>query len=334
VEPVAHEPAIADEPAVTEADPEADGSPVTDTGVATLRRLLEQPEGAIDLARAKVAIDRLVDPTIDAEDTLRQLDQWAATVRARFPPGASNRQKVDLLVSTLYEPGPWNDHRPFDYDFTDPYGKDVRKSLLANYLASRLGQCVIMPTAFVLLGQKLGLPTTMTTAPYHLIAKYGDEEQGEWTNLDATSGLFHDDGGYIHALSIPEVALENDVFLRPYTQRESVALFATAVLVPHTLQQGEPERALEITELILKADPKDVVAMTLNANAYALMVDQRFRRRYPLVEQIPLEEQDEFRFYNGQIVAWRGKAEALGWREWTDADWKKYLDNFNQQKSQ
>lgn len=90
---------------------------------ATLRRLLEQPEGSIDLARAKVTIDYLVDPKTDVEGTLRQLDQWAAKVRARFPAGASNKVKMDLLISTLYQPGPWNDHRPFSYDYTDPFGK-------------------------------------------------------------------------------------------------------------------------------------------------------------------------------------------------------------------
>lgn len=308
-------------------------SPADDANIVALHRLLDQPEGSIDLARAKVTIDAMVDPTIDVEGTLRELDRWAAMVSSRFPPGASNKAKMDLLISTLYEPGDWNDHQPFGYDFTDPYGKDIRKSLLSTYLASRRGQCVVMPAALVLLGQKLGLPTTMTTVPYHLVVKYGDEEQGAWTNLDATSGLFHDDGGYVHALNISETALDNGVFLRPYTQRESVALFATAVLLPHYLRAGQPARALEVADLILEADPKDVVAMTLKANAYALLVDQRFRSRYPLAEQIPSAEQSEFLFYNGQIAAWRAKAEALGWREWTQADWDKYLNNFNQQKS-
>lgn len=305
----------------------------SDAAVATLRRLLSQPEGAIDLARAKVTIDQLVDPTIDVERTLRELDQWASAVRARVPPGASNRAKVDVLISTLYAPGVWNDGRPFGYDFTDPYGKDPRKSLLSNYLASRQGQCVIMPTMLMLLGQKLDLPVTMTSVPYHLVVKFGDEERGEWTNIDGTSGLIHDDGGYIAALNISETALENGVFLRPYTQRESVALFATAVLVPHYLQTGQAEQALALTDLILEADPLDVVAMTLKSNAYALLVDQQFRSRYPLADQIPPAEQPAFLRLNGQIVAWRDKAEALGWREWTQADWDKYLRNFNQQKS-
>lgn len=314
--------------------PAREGSATADdANIASLRALLRQPEGRIDLARAKVTIDHMVDPHVDVDATLRELDRWAVTVRERFPPGASTKTKVNLLVSTLYQPGPWNDQRPFGYDYSDPYGRDIRKSLLSSYLESRKGQCVIMPIALVLLGQKLGLPTTMTTAPYHLIVKYGDEEQGEWTNLDATSGLFHDDGGYVAALNISDVAFENGTFLRPYSQKESVALFATAILAPHYLGKGQPLRALEVIDLILEADPKDVVAMTLKSNAYGMIVDQRFRSRYPDPDQIPLSERAEFLSYNGKIAEWRAKAEALGWREWTQADWDKYLERFADERS-
>jgi regulator of sirC expression with transglutaminase-like and TPR domain len=191
-----------------------DAAASTDPNTATLRRLLAQPEGSIDLARAKVTIDHLADPSVDIEGTLRQLDQWAAKVNARFPVGASNKLKMDLLISTLYQPGPWNDHRPFSYDYADPFGKDLKNTLLSTYLATRKGQCVIMPVAFVLLGQRLGLPVTMTTAPYHLIAKYGDEEQGQWTNLEATSGFFRADTMYERTLHISAEATKHNTYLR------------------------------------------------------------------------------------------------------------------------
>ncbi|HJR75238.1 MAG TPA: hypothetical protein VJ806_16560 [Luteimonas sp.] len=83
-----------------------------DANIAELRRLLQQPEGSIDLAQAKAAIDRMVDPKVDIRKTLDQLDQWADKVRARLPPGASNKAKLDLLICTLYHHGPWNDGRP------------------------------------------------------------------------------------------------------------------------------------------------------------------------------------------------------------------------------
>lgn len=114
-------------------------APADGASIATLLKLLDQPEGQIDLARAKVTIDHLVDPKVDVEVTLRLLDQWAAKVRARFPQGAMNKTKINLLVSTLYEPGPWNDYRPFGYDFSDPFGRDPKNTLLSTYLTKRKG---------------------------------------------------------------------------------------------------------------------------------------------------------------------------------------------------
>jgi len=308
-------------------------APADGASITTLRKLLDQPEGQIDLARAKVTIDHLVDPKVDVEATLRLLDQWAVKVRARFPQGAMNKTKINLLVSTLYEPGPWNDYQPFGYDFSDPFGRDPKNTLLSTYLAKRKGQCVIMPIALVLLGQKLGLPVTLTTAPYHLIVKYGDEEVGQWTNLEATSGRFYADSGYEQALRIPPEAIKNDTFMRPYTQKESVALFATATLAPFYKQQRRPEQMLQVTDLILKANPKDVVAMTLRGDAYYLLIEQRFKSKYPVAAQIPPAEQTEFKLFSRQNLEWYSKAEALGWKAWSEADWSRYLEHFVKQKS-
>lgn len=303
------------------------------TSTVALRRLLDQPEGQIDLARAKVAIDRMVDPAMDAEATLRQVDQWAARARARFPAGASNKVKMNLLISTLYESGPWNDYRPFGYDYTDPFGQNIRKSLLSHYFATRKGQCVIMPIAFLVIGQRLDLPLTMTTAPYHLIVKYGDEEQGQWANFEATSGLFHPDSGYEQAMSIPPEATRNDTFLRPFSQRETVALFATASLLPYYREKKQAERILAATDLILKVNPKDVNAMTVRGDAYYLLIEQQFKAKYPKADQIPQNLRAVYLDYSKQNNAWYEKAEALGWRQWGPAEKQKYLQHFNNMKS-
>lgn len=304
-----------------------------DASIATLQRLLAQPEGRIDLTHAKVVIDRMVDPAVDVAATLRQVDEWVAKVRARFPTGATNRGKANILLSTLYEPGAWNNHRPFGYDYTDPYGRDLHKSLLSTYLTTRKGQCVAMPTFVALLGERLGLPMTLTTVPYHLVVKYGDEEQGAWINLDATSGRFHDDSGYEQALNISPAAIRNQIFLRPYSQRESVALFATAVLAPHYLQSGLPDQALRVLDLVLETNPKDTVAMTLKASAYGMLIEQRLARRGSADAPLSAAEQDQLDADVRQVAAWRAKAEALGWREWTPADWDAYLKRFNDSKA-
>lgn len=303
------------------------------SNMAALRQLLNQPEGSIDLARAKVTIDHMVDPKVDIEGTLRLLDQWAAKARARFPRDASNKAKLELLISTLQKPGPWNNNRPFDYDYADPLGKDIKNTLLSTYLAKRKGQCVIMPIAFALLAQKLGLPVAMTTAPYHVLVKYGDEEKGQWMNVEATSGRIYYDSNYEQSLDIPPEAIKQGPFLRPYTHRETVALFATSTLAPFYKDKRQPERMLEVTDLILKANPKDVIAMTIRGDAYYLLIEQQFKSKYPLAEQIPQAKRAEYLSYSRKNLEWYSKAEALGWREWTKAQWDNYIKHSANMKS-
>jgi hypothetical protein len=92
--------------------------------LATLRQLLEMPEQKIDLAKAKLTIDRMIDPQIDISRTIRELDAIVAKVKSRLPATASSRDKLEGLQTYLYEPGEWNGDRAFAYDLDDPLGRN------------------------------------------------------------------------------------------------------------------------------------------------------------------------------------------------------------------
>ena len=64
---------------------------------------------------------------------------------ALMPVNANAQARMEALRLYLYEPGPWNDQRPYQYDFADPTGTKVENKLLANYLRTRKGNCVSMP---------------------------------------------------------------------------------------------------------------------------------------------------------------------------------------------
>src|SRR4249919_4008861 len=117
-------------------------------------RMAEGPDDQIDLLAAKFAIDRLVSPAFDEPLARRRLDALHAAVVARIPAGASNDRKLELLMDTVYKPGPWNDHHPFVYDFDDPFGRKTSNKLLSSYLQTRKGNCVTMPTLLVVLGHR------------------------------------------------------------------------------------------------------------------------------------------------------------------------------------
>jgi len=95
---------------------------------------------------------------------------------------------------------------------SDPLGQNPTHDLLTSYLASRKGNCVSMPILFVILGERLGLNVTLSTAPLHVLVKYTDAQSGVTYNLEATSGGgFTRDAWYRQNLPMTDVAIANGI---------------------------------------------------------------------------------------------------------------------------
>ena len=102
---------------------------------------MEQPEQQIDLARAKLTIDRTIDPSIDIEANIQRLDHM---VVRELSGNATSLDKLKALHEYLYQDSAWNGNQGFRYDFNDPLGQDIRNKLLPTYLATKRGNCVSM----------------------------------------------------------------------------------------------------------------------------------------------------------------------------------------------
>lgn len=90
--------------------------------LAPLRTQFQLPDDKVDYATVKLTVDRLIDPATDTAAVRRQLDEWERAVRGNVPTSPSARQVLDALLKTLYEPGQWNQNRPFTYDLDDRSG--------------------------------------------------------------------------------------------------------------------------------------------------------------------------------------------------------------------
>jgi regulator of sirC expression with transglutaminase-like and TPR domain len=314
----------------TSAHAQANAS-ATDPAVQTVRRLLAIPEASLDLAKAKLAIDQLIDPSLDVAGTSQQLDAMAAQARALVPANASKRDTVVALQTYLYASGPWNRGRPFKYDLDDPYGHDIRNKLLSTYLASRKGNCVSMPLLFIVLGQKLGLDVTAAEAPEHVLVKFRDEH-GQFFNIEATSGGFKADASYRQALPMTDEALANGIYMRRLSKRETVLVMA------HTLlelwgQDGQQARRIALADLILTINPKDVMAMLHEGGAYYQLLQKHFLSKYASVSDIPETERLYFEELGRNNQLWFNRAEALGWRQSSQAAEAQYQQTIQRAKA-
>jgi regulator of sirC expression with transglutaminase-like and TPR domain len=312
----------------------ADGKPAASKPVSSLqplKALLATPARLVDYAQAKIVIDHFIDPSVDPKAVSRQLDDLVASIKARTPAGASNRTKVEILLATLYRPGPWNGNRPLRYDLNDPFGRTLRNKLLSTYLTTRQGNCVSMPILVLILGQKLGLPVTLATAPEHVLVKYLDVS-GEWQNIEATAGGFKYDSSYERELGISAKATQNQIYLRPLTPRESIGvMLSTAMEVAGAKDQQE--QRIAIADLALSVNQKDVVAMVQEGAADYLLLQERYVRKYPRPIDIPVALRKDYQTLSEQNLAWYARAGALGWAPPSQTQDASYLQNIEREKT-
>ncbi len=284
----------------------------------SIQKILELPEDQIDLARVKLTIDQMLDPGIDVEHSLVQVDAMVETLREQLPSNPTRRDKLEALRKYLYQAGPWNQYRPFSYDLTDPLGRNLRNKLLPTYLTTRKGNCVSMPLLFIILGQKIGLDVTAATAPEHVFVKYRDEA-GNLYNLEATSGAgFARDIWIRQQMPMTDQAIANGIYMRPLTKGETAVLIVNTLNESYALRRQEADR-IDLATLQLKHDPTSIVAVLNLASAYSRTLNSyRSSVAYTTLLQ-PTREREIYFQLQQKLDYWHAQAVALGWRDPTEA---------------
>ena len=289
-----------------------------DANYATIRTLLETPESRIDLAKAKLTIDRMIDPSIDVSATLSQLDAMARQLKAMLPPGASSRLTLDALRYHVYQASPWNGNAPFQYDLEDPLGLNIRNKLLTTYLSTRKGNCISMPMFFIIIGQKLGLDVTASLAPNHVFVKYRDSD-GTYYNIETTSGAgFARDSWMRQQSPMTDKAIAAGIYMRPLTKKETVGVMVDTLLEFYG-EQGFQEQRVKLARLVLQHSPRNVAVILHQHQAYLTIWRRDFANRYPTRGDVPVDQRPRLMELEGSLKSLFEQAYGLGWRPLDDA---------------
>lgn len=265
-----------------------------------------------DLTTEKLALDKLIDPTIDEAAVRRELDQFAAKARAIAGPNASDEQKINAVRRVIYKAGPWNDNRPFTYDHDDPLGLNVQNKLLSTYLRTRRGNCVSMPTLFLILADRLGLNVNFGTAPLHVFIRYTDP-QGRAFNIETTSGAnLARPEWYRQNLPMTDKAIQSGLYMRTLTRRETIAHMASTVMEAR-LNEGRFQDAIDVGTAILEQFPRDGYTLVKRGHAYGELLRIECIERFPSRNAMPAEIRTRCDMLAKRNAEDFGKAEAMGW---------------------
>jgi regulator of sirC expression with transglutaminase-like and TPR domain len=280
-----------------------------------VRAVIATPENKIDLAKAKLAFDRMVDPKINARKALKKIELMHRAVRALAGPSPSEAQKLTALRKYIYESGDWNGRKAFSYDMSDPYGRQIGNKLLTTYLATRRGNCVSMPILLMILGQGLGLKMTLAVAPNHVFVKYTEAASGKTYNLEATSGGYPArDTWYRQNMLMSDQAIRSGLYMKALTKREALALMG-AIVMEFLMTQERFEEAERVADVIVEFSPTNVGAILTQGTAAMERIERRVQDLYPNPGEISPATRAQFQaIIDAKSEPFR-RAEALGWRE-------------------
>jgi regulator of sirC expression with transglutaminase-like and TPR domain len=254
--------------------------------VPSVQAVLLAPEEELDYARAKVALDRLIDPAADADWTFAELDRLTAAARRLAGPHPAEQDKLRAVRTVIYQSGPWNGFRPFDYDHED--FRVLRVKLLSHYLTTRRGNCVSMPILFLILADRLGLDMSLAIGVTHLFVRWRRED-GQIVNLETTSGASPArDVWFLQCGRLNERGVASGFYRRSLSKHEGIAVMVLT-LVEHLIAERRFREALAVTELILRCNPRDGMAWANQGQACFHIMGAEYLDRFGSELLIPVQ---------------------------------------------
>jgi|GEM_PF-675957 len=284
------------------------------TELEQIQVLLGTPDSRVDFAKTKLTIDKIIDPTVDVEANLKLIDSMVADIEEMLEPDALELEKVLALRKYLYDSGAWNDEKPFSYDLADPLGQSKTSRLLHNYLRTRKGNCVSMPILHAILGRKLGLDMTLSTAPLHVFVIFTNE-QGHSVNIEATSGGHPSrDIWYQQKIPMTKLAVSNGVYMKKLSDKEAVVVMAKD-LASRYLADGRHKEAIELSNELIKGFPSYAPLYLVRGSSFYMLIEREFFDKYPEPDSLPAEFDKKYQYYMRQNNTSFRMAEILGWRD-------------------
>ncbi len=222
-------------------------------------------------------------------------------------------------------------HKPYDYDFEDPCGKqDWSKVFVTKLMSSGKGQCHSMPLLYLIMAEEIGVEAWLSYSPSHSYIKVGDGK-GNLLNYETTNGYYTTDvwvqsSGYIKA-----EALRSGIYMDTMSKHEVIAACLADMAKGYAIKYGFDNFVLNCIEKSLEYSANNVYALQLKSDyltyLFFYVIDQLGR---PPVEHLPEFPKAYELFLKMHEVY--GQIDRVGFEEMPQDAYERWLKSFEVEK--
>ncbi|MBI3378035.1 MAG: hypothetical protein HY035_06520 [Nitrospirae bacterium] len=229
----------------------------------SVESLFNLPEEKIDIGIAGLILAKEIYPDIDIKAYSAKIDEMANGARILTKGSKDPDYRIRALNTFFFKIA------GIKYDFSDPYGRNLKNRYINGILDRKKGNCVSMPLLYLAIAQRLGYPVYAVGAPDHLFLRYVDPNFGE-QNIEVTGGGgYSSDKDYIREFQISERGIKSGTYLKTMTHRELLADLIAGVAVSLGMQ-GDIKRAVRFLEKCVKMSPNSAEINDSLGRAYLI----------------------------------------------------------------
>ena len=142
------------------------------------------------------------------------------------------------IFSYMTDSIPENSHRPYQYDMDNFMNEKYMDCyMVSSLLKTKKGNCHSLPYLYKILANEVNVESYISLAPMHVFIKHKDEH-GQWWNLELTSGSFSRTSFIIESFNVSDAGMQSGLYLKPLSEKESVALCLSDLLDYYDRQKG------------------------------------------------------------------------------------------------
>ena len=255
---------------------------------------------------------------VEFEQNIAQLASLCQQMVAKKQLQSYRTSRNWAIFMLLTQKIPENKNVPYAYDFEDFTGNgNYAHTFVTRLLKDRKGNCLSLPLLYKCLAQQLGAQAQLTIGPSHTWIRHINEN-GNWTNVELTSGQFPSDGLMMTELGVTNEAIRSGAYGKELTEKQALAFMLTQLAVGYYHKTRLWDAFTDkCANLSIQYFAPNVVAYMIKANVVS--------SQGSLLLTAHLPNQARLKQLHARFVAYQSILRKLGGNTLTDSSYKMWV---------